>query len=317
MKKQLIILGSTSAGKTDLALFFARKLNGEIIACDSRQVYKGLDIGTGKLSTKVSKVKKKKYYWEINGIKIWMYDVVSPKKQYSVADYVKDATKILEEIAGRGKLPIIVGGTGLYLKALLQGFPNLEIPINQELRRKLEELPLEGLQKKLQKLSPIKWKKMNNSDRNNRRRLLRLIEIVYMYPYMDKNRKLKIKNKKNNCLKIGLTAPRQILYKKIDARVFSRIKAGMIDEALNLHQQRLSFKRMRQLGLEYGQLVEYLTGRLNKTELISQLQVKIHQYSKRQMTWFKNQEKGTYWFDITKKNWIKKVEKQVLNWYNT
>ena len=152
-RQLLVILGPTATGKTDLALLLVKKFNGELVSCDSRQVYKGLDIGTGK--------------YPGAKVKVWMYDVADPKRQYSVADYVKDANKVINQILAKKKLPIIVGGTGLYLKALLQGFPHLAIPVDRKLRVKLQKLSLEKLQNKLKNLSPQKWEKMNYSDRQN------------------------------------------------------------------------------------------------------------------------------------------------------
>ncbi len=315
MKKILIILGPTATGKTDLALKLAKKFNGELISADSRQVYRGLDIGTGKLPSGKVFLKKEDKFWIINGIKVWMYDVVNPKLSYSVFDYFKEASQIILKIQQDHKLPIIVGGTGLYLKAVIEGLPNLKIPLNLSLRRELEQLPLKALQTKLQKLSPASWEKLNNSDRNNKRRLLRSVEIAYMYPYINKSQISNIKYQKDNILKIGLTIPRAILNKLIDARVLLRLNQGMVEEAARLHHQGLSFKRMHELGLEYAVLADYLVDKINKEQLIENLKTKIHQYAKRQMTWFKK-EKDVVWFDITAQDYYLKVEKLIFAWYN-
>lgn len=320
MKRLLVILGSTSTGKTDLAIFLAKKFNGELVACDSRQVYEGLDVGTGKLPDKEVRIKKGMGFWEMDGIKVWMYDVADPKKQYTVYDYVKDAHKVIDEILKRGKLPIIVGGTGLYLKALLEGLSNLLIPPDQKLRQELDRLSLQQLQEKLQELSSEKWENMNNSDRQNSRRLIRYIELASILHTeetlrFDQNCNDKISNL--NVLKIGLTAPREILYKRIDERVISRINQGMIEEAKKLQEAGLSFKRMRQLGLEYGVLADYLQGNiLSEIELIKVLQGKIHRFARRQETWFKK-EKNIFQFDIIGKNYITQLENMVRKWYDT
>lgn len=316
MKKVLVILGPTATGKTDLALDLAKKLNGEIIACDSRQVYKGLDIGTGKYPSEKGKVIKGKGFWKINGIKVWMYDVAEPKKQFAVYDYIKDATKRVIDITKRGKLPIIVGGTGLYLKAILEGLPNLAIPINKKLRRELEKLSLEQLQEKLQFLSLSRWKKLNESDRQNKRRLLRSIELIYMNPYRKRFQISNLKTQNFKILKIGLTAPREVLYRKIDMRLDLRFQQGLLDEAKSLQKSGLSIKRMKELGLEYGILSDWLEGKISKEVGVKLLKTKIHQYAKRQLTWFKK-EKGVTWFDVTDKNYFEKVEKRVYDWYNT
>ena len=182
----LVILGPTSTGKTDLALSLAKRFDGEIISCDSRQVYINLDLGTGKLPSQQKTLKKGKGFWEIDGVKVWLYDVVSAKLQYSVADYIKDAHKVLKDLRERGKLPIIVGGTGLYLKGLVEGLSNIDIPIDKELRKSLEKLSKEELQKKLINLSLKKWNQMNNSDRQNPRRLVRAIELILLSPRVEK-----------------------------------------------------------------------------------------------------------------------------------
>lgn len=323
MQKVLVVLGPTATGKTDLALSLAKKFDGELVSCDSRQVYKGLDIGTGKepgksITNYELRVKKEKGYWEIDGVKVWMYDVADPKKQYTVKDYVEQAGRIVEDIMSRGKLPIIVGGTGLYLKALLEGLPSLDIPTNEKLRGELEKLSLEELQQKLRTLSPTSWGKMNNSDRQNSRRLLRSIEITSMNGYSVASKKLEVKSQKYETLKIGLTAPRDVLKNRIYSRLLARIDQGMIREAEQLHQGGLSFKRMEELGLEYGMLAKLLAGQVNEDQLVDLLSVKISQYAKRQMTWFKNPSTSSgciNWFDITAKGWLDVLERQVASWY--
>lgn len=329
--KILAILGPTATGKTDIALNLAKKLEGEIVSCDSRQVYRGLDIGTGKdpsspppyggvalddnsrlVILRELSNSRHKGYWIVNGIKIWMYDVVDPKEQYDVAKYIGDSTACIENIIKRKKLPIIVGGSGLYLRGLLEGFSNLQKATNPRLRNKLNKLALYELQEWFKKKSPEKWESMNNSDRNNRRRLVRAVELS-----MSKENGYSPEGllKKYDVLKIGLTAPRIVLYKRIDARVISRIKQGMIKEAESLFKKGLSLSRMRELGLEYGILADYLEKKIDKKELIQVMQIKIHRYAKRQQTWFKK-EKNVYWFYITQKNWDKKVDKLVSGWYN-
>ncbi len=313
--KLLIILGPTSTGKTDLALYLANKFNGELISCDSRQVYVGLDIGTGKMPGEEVEIEKGKGFWEMNGIKIWMYDMVNPKKHYTVADYVKDANKVIDDIRKSGKLPIIVGGTGFYLKALLEGLPNLGIPRNLKLRKELAQLSIQQLQEKLKEVSPKKWGSMNSSDRQNPRRLVRAIEIVLTDFTSEESLRATVRGGLET-LKIGLTAHREILYRRIDERVISRIKQGMIGEAEKLHNEGLTLKRMRQLGLEYGILADYLEGAIRaRDDLVRALQGKIHGYARRQITWYKK-EKNIIWFDITAESFAKKIEKLVIKWYD-
>lgn len=315
MKKLLVILGPTATGKTDLALKLANKLNGEIIACDSRQIYKGLDIGTGKMSGDSNvKVIKADGFWTIGGVKIWMYDQVSPIQRYTASDYMEDVTQALEKIIAENKLPIIVGGTGMYIKGLLEGFNNLKIPVDYKLREELEKLSIEQLQKRLKILSQEIFDRLNNSDMNNKRRLLRSIEISTMNPYK------KTKNEATyfdgwNILKIGLYTQRVNLNNRIDLRLDLRINQGLIEEAKKLNNEGLSFERMRELGLEYKYLADYLEKKIDYKQFVELLKIKIHQYAKRQMTWFKKDQK-IEWFDILDNTFSATVEKYVLDWYN-
>lgn len=307
MNKLLVILGPTATGKTDLALSLAKKFKGELVSADSRQVYTGLDIGTGKMPAKFQ-IEKANGYWVISGIRIWMYDVASPKRQYNVARFVSDATKVILGIHKRNKLPILVGGGGLYIKAVTQGFSNLVIPVDKKLRKNLEKQTLSQLQEQLKKVSPKRWKKMNYSDRQNPRRLIRAIELSCI-------QRIKFKRPNYKTFKIGLTAPREILYLRIDERILSRINQGMIGEANNLHKKGLSLKRMKQLGLEYGVLADFLSGKIKeKDDLVNILKGKIHNFARRQITWFKK-EANINWFDITDKNYSAKVENLVAKWY--
>lgn len=320
VKKILVILGPTATGKTDLALDLAQKFNGELISCDSRQVYVGLDIGTGKLPSGKWKIedgrwKKEKGYWEMDGIKIWMYDVCDPKIQFTVKDYVDQASIILEDILKRGKLPIIVGGTGLYLKALLEGLPNLAIPVDERLREELKKLSLEELQMRLQVLSLTKWKNLNESDQKNPRRLIRAIEIVSTNHTSEESLRATIRGG-SKTLKIGLTAPQDLLKKRIFDRLLTRLNQGLTPEARWLHKQGLSYKRMKELGLEYGILADLLQKKINKDRFVQILGTKICQYAKRQRAWFKK-EKDIIWFDISDKEMPAKVEKRLASWYHS
>lgn len=316
MKKLLVILGPTSTGKTDLAISIAKRFNGEIVSCDSRQVYKGLDIGTGKLPGRSQNFEIEDGYWLIDGVAIHLYDVITPNKQYNVAEYIKNANKAIYKITRQNKLPIIVGGTGLYLKGLVDGLSDLEIPTDKDLERKLSKLSLDDLQKKLQFLSPIAWNHLNNSDRNNKHRLARSIEKIYMYPYKKLGMTPLPLKKAFNTLKIGLTAPQQKLYKRIDLRLDLRIRQGLIEEGWDLYKKGLTLARMRQLGLEYRCLADLIEGKITKKRLRQLLASRIHQFSKRQLTWFKK-ERSVNWFDITDKSFGKKIENLVKKWYYT
>lgn len=316
MKKVLVVLGPTATGKTDLALKLAKKFNGELVSCDSRQVYKGLDIGTGKLSGEEVSVKKHDGFWILDGIPVYLYDIANPNSSYNVYQYIADAKKTLDGILSQDKLPIIVGGTGLYLKGFLEGLSELSIPVDEKLRADLEKLDLSLLQEKLKSLSSGTYQNLSESDKKNQRRLIRALEKILLQDQKDVSKLVTGVMHNYQVLKIGLTAPRQILYERIDKRVVSRIDQGMIEEAQVLFRNGLSLKRMRELGLEYKYLTYLLEQKLTKEDFVKILQFKIHQYAKRQLTWFKN-EREVCWFDITEANLKARVEKIVSDWYNT
>lgn len=315
-KKILCIVGPTATGKTDLGISLAKKLNGEIIACDSRQVYKDLDIGTGKMPGNDVPFERHDRYWIIDGVPVWGYDMVFATSQYDVSQYVSDAKEIIAEIVSRGKLPIIVGGTGLYLKGLLSGFAQMGVPIDLALREELEQLSLGDIQNNLNKIDSEQYKSLNDSEKNNKRRLIRKIEIELL---KDKGKDVMEGEgiaSDFDVLKVGLETKREVLYERIDIRVIKRVESGMIEEADSLHRNGLTYGRMRELGLEYRMLADYLEGKIKeKSEFIQKLQFKIHQYAKRQLTWFKV-EKQIKWFDILEDGFDKKLEEYVLGWYN-
>ncbi len=287
--KILVILGPTATGKSDLAVKIAKKYNGEVISADSRQVYKGLNIGTGKITKK-----------EMMGIPHHLLDVVSPKKVFSVSDFQKLANKKIEEILKRDKLPILVGGTGFYIQSIVDGIVLPEVPPNKELRKKLETKSIDELVSILSKLDKNRLK---NIDKNNPVRLIRAIEIAKSLGSVPKFQKQK---PKYSFVQIGLTLPQEDLKEKIHKRLLTRLKGGMIKEAEKLHKNGLSWKRMRELGLEYRHLADYLEKKIDKNKMIASLSNDIYQYSKRQMTWFRRDKKikwySPYEFDLIEKD---------------
>jgi tRNA dimethylallyltransferase len=315
-KKILCVVGPTAVGKTDIALNLAKKLNGELVSCDSRQVYRGLDIGTGKMPGQDVSFEKYERVWVIDGVPVWLYDVVLPQLQYDVWQYVQDARSVISQITEEQKLPIIVGGTGLYLKGLLNGFEQMEIPIDLNLREELEELSLEEIHQRIEKLDPDYFSSLNNSEIHNKRRLIRKIEKILLHEQAQEQFFSKGIKTDFDILKIGLSAPRDILYSRIDQRVIKRVKNGMIEEAKKLQLDGISFERMRQLGLEYSLLADFLEGIIPTEEkFIEKLQFRIHQYAKRQLTWF-HADSEIEWFDITDKGFEHSIESHVMDWYN-
>lgn len=285
MKKQkvIVILGQTATGKSDLAVKIARKIKGEIISADSRQVYTGLDIGTGKITKK-----------EMQGVPHHLLDVAKPKQKFSVALYKKLADEKIEEIISREHTPIIVGGTGFYIDAVTKGIILPEVPPNIKLRKILEKKSLAQLFKILKKLDPARAKSI---DVNNKVRLIRAIEIAKA---LGKVPKIKENKPKYKFIKIGLYLPEQKLKEKINKRLISRIENGMIKEAQKLRKSGLSLKCMEELGLEYRYLALYLEKKISKQEMIEKLNTEIYQYAKRQMTWFKRNPE-IKWLDASKK----------------
>lgn len=290
MNKLLVILGPTATGKSDLAVKLAKKYNGEVISSDSRQVYKGLDIGTGKITKK-----------ERRGVPHHMLDIVSPKKSFTVAEYQKIAEKNITDILSREKLPILCGGTGFYIQSIVDGLVLPEVPPNKILRKKLEKKSLGKLVKILKKLDP---ERASDIDKKNPVRLIRSIEIATA---LGKVPKLKKEKSEYDILQIGLTLPLETLKQKIHTRLISRIKIGMIKEAEKLHREELSWKRMNELGLEYRYLAEYLQKKISKQELLDKLNVKIQRYAKRQITWFKRDGR-IHWFSPKQ---LKQIDKTV------
>ena len=286
-QKIIVITGPTATGKSDLAIRLAKKFGGEVISADSRQVYRGLNIGTGKVTKK-----------EMGGIPHYMLDVANPKRQFSVAQYVKKADKVISKILSRNKIPIICGGTGFYISALLGEEVIPDIPPDTRLRARLAEKSAGTLFGMLRKLYKGRADKMNLSDRQNPRRLIRAIEIALANKSMIAHDRYSDGDsgvKKSEVLKIGLALPPEELKKRIHTRLLKRLKQGMIAEAKNLHRRGLSWKRMEELGLEYRYLAKYLKKEITKDEMIERLNTKIWHYAKRQMTWFKK-NKDITWF---------------------
>ncbi len=293
MNKVLVILGATATGKSALAVKIARKFNGEIISADSRQVYKGLNIGTGKITKK-----------EMRGIPHHLISIVSPKKIFSVSDWQKAAQSKVGEILSRGKLPIICGGTGFYIQSIVDGLNLPEVPPNKKLRKKLENKSASELYKILKKLD---LKRSQNIDKNNKVRLVRAIEIVKKLGKVPEINTLL----RYDALQIGLKLKDVELKKKINKRLISRMNSGMIKEAKNLKRNDLSFRRMRELGLEYRYLANYLEDKIPKKEMIEKLESEIWKYAKRQMTWFKR-DKSIRWFKPNKEKEITQSIKKFL-----
>lgn len=269
MQKVIAVVGPTSSGKSALGVELARKFGGEIISADSRQVYKNLDIGTGKITKR-----------EMRGVPHHLLDVASPKSSFSVQEFIKLGSRAIKDIAKRGNIPIVVGGTGFYADALLRGFSLPEVPPNPRLREELKEKSTEELFALLKRMDA---RRAEMIDPYNKVRLVRAIEIVWSLgtvpPLFTKS--------PYDVLWLYIDLPRETLEKNIEKRLQARLKKGMIAEAQRLHDEGLSYKRMDELGLEYRALARMLQGVITKDELIDEIFRENRAYAKRQIRWFK------------------------------
>ncbi len=287
--KILVVLGPTASGKSDLAVTLANKFNGEVISADSRQVYKGMDIGSGKITKK-----------EMQGVKHHLLDVVSPRKIFSVSDYKTKADKAIQDILKRKKLPIICGGTGFYIQSVVDNMILPEVPPNPKLRKELATKSLPELFKILVELD---FKRAQGVDVKNPVRLIRAIEIAKALGRVPEVEK----QPQYDALQIGIQTSDEVLKDKIYQRFIKRLKIGMVEEARRLHKEGLTWKRMEQMGLEYKFLALYLQKKISKKEMIERLTFETRKYARRQKTWFRK-DKRIEWFDLKD---IKKIEKTI------
>ena len=273
--KLVVVLGPTSVGKTKLAVKLAKAFGGEIVSADSRQVYKGMDIGTGKDLK------------EYGPVPYHLIDVASPKTRFNLSDYQQLAYQAIEGIIKRKKVPFLVGGSGLYLQSVIDGYNLSQTPPRKYLREFLNFLSLSQLQRfaKKEKL------KLNESDFNNKRRLIRKIEMA-------QGKKTRPSKKaRYDCLQIGLAFPKEELAERIDRRLEHRLnKEGLVEEVKKLHSNGVSWQRLDDFGLEYRFVAKYLQKELPYGEMVNKLKTASHQFAKRQLTWFKRDKRI---------NWVK------------
>lgn len=273
--KLIIILGPTASGKSDLAIKLAQKFNGEIISADSRQIYKEMNIGTAKI------IKK-----EMSGVPHYMIDIVKPNQKFTLAQFQEKTIKIIKNIQKRNKLPLLVGGTGLYIQSIVDNLKIPETKPDKKLRNKLEKLTNQELINKLKKLDS---KALKIIDTKNKRRLIRALEIII------KTRKpvplLKKQPLPYPVLMVGIKKQSDELKCLIKKRLLKRFKEGMVLEVKKLRKSSLSWQRLEEFGLEYRYIAQYLQKKLNYKELVERLQKEIEHFTKRQMTWFKKDKR--------------------------
>lgn len=285
---QLItILGPTASGKTAFAAALAERLDTEIISGDSRQIYRSMDIGTGKdLADYIVNGKQIPYH---------LIDICEPGYKYNVFEYQHDFFKAFNSIKDKGKLPILCGGTGMYIEAVLKGYKLLDVPPNPELRNSLKGKSLEELETILSSYKTLH----NKTDVDSAQRAIRAIEIEEYYKTQapDKNEYEPI-----NSLIIGVQIERELRRKKISRRLRSRLDEGMVDEVRNILNTGVKPEDLIYYGLEYKFLTQYIIGELSYEDMVSQLEIAIHQFAKRQMTWFRGMERRGFtihWIDAT------------------
>lgn len=278
--KLIVILGTTACGKSGLGVDLAKKFNGEIVSADSRQVYRGLDLGTGKIT-----------HGEMEGIPHHLLNVVDPGESYSVARFQSEACAAIDGIVERGRLPFLVGGTGLYVRAVAEGYVFRAAPPDPALRKELEALPTEELRQRLLDagvpLDVDAW--------NNRPRLTRLIEKRQSGedPHAEAARAPRY-----NVLTLGVSYPRQTVCKRIDDRLIARLDAGMIEEVAGLRDRGVTDEFLDGLGLEYRYILKYLTGEIpEEAGLMDELGRAIKRFAKRQVSWFRK-DRDVHWLDM-------------------
>lgn len=292
--KCLIVLGPTATGKSDFAVFLAKQFNGEIISADSRQVYKGLDIGSGKITEE-----------EMQGVPHHLLDVAASTDEYTVARFVADGRKAIDVILARKKLPIICGGTGFYIDALIGKIGLTEVPANNDLRKNFEGKTAAELFALLKDADPVY---ANKVDSKNKVRLIRALEIAEALGSVPENSNTLL----YDTFTIGLTLPDEILREKIQVRLIARMQSGMMEEMKKLHAEGLSYARMEALGLEYRYSAYLLQNKIDEPTFLTELELAIWHYAKRQKTWFKR-DQSIHWIDPRDANEKTKITEEVQN----
>lgn len=284
--KVIVIGGPTASGKTALSIELAKKINGEIVSADSMQIYKEMNIGTAKPNEE-----------EKENIQHYMLDIINPNERYSVADYKIDAKKAIREIIKKGKTPIVVGGTGLYIDSLIYEIEYPEIEIDLNYRNKLEELvKQEGLLKLYEKAQQIDEKAMEKISQNDKKRILRVLEIYHQTgktkTELDEQSR---KEPEFDYKMFVIDMNREVLYNRINKRVDKMINDGLIEEVKIIYNKYKEFPTAMQ-ALGYKEVVEYLENKLTKEEMIEKIKMESRRYAKRQLTWFRK-NKQTIWLN--------------------
>ena len=312
MQRLITILGPTASGKTPLAVALARRVDGEILSADSRQVYRRMDIGTGKdLGDYAAGVDGKTVNHSgggesVNhsgGVGYHLIDICEPGTKYNLFQYQQDFARAYEDIVSRGKQPILCGGTGLYIEAVLKGYQLSPVPQNPALRQQLEGKSLEELTRMLRELKARNGSHMHNTtDVDTAQRAIRAIEIEMAGGESGGVGRESGEVGGESSLVFGLDIPRELRREKITKRLKARLEEGMVEEVKGLLAEGIPAEDLIYYGLEYKYLTEYVIGRLSYDEMFRQLEIAIHQFAKRQMTWFRGMERRGFtihWIDAT------------------
>jgi tRNA dimethylallyltransferase len=270
----IVILGPTASGKTRLAALLASKINGEIISADSRQVYRRMDIGTGK--------DYDDYVIDNQPIKYHLIDIIDAGEQYHIAQFQKDFQVVYEDILSRNKVPTLCGGSGMYLDAVIRNYEFTQVPVNEELRASLNQKSDEELLEIFNK-NPSEYTEL--ADISTRKRLIRAIEISKFQSF-----KFQVSKFQNFSI-FGISIPSETRRERIDKRLIERLKNGMIEEVQTLLKSGIPSDKLIYYGLEYKFITEYIIGNLKYDEMIEKLRIAIHQFAKRQMTYFRGMER--------------------------
>lgn len=306
--KVIVIVGSTASGKTILSLEIAKRFNGEIISADSRQIYSGMDVGTAKPS-RAQSAKRKAQNFYCQGIKHHLMDIKNPNQDYSAGQYKKDALVAIRKILKAGKLPVVVGGTGLYVSAIVNNLEFPEVKENKKLRAKLEkEIKTKGLDFVFKKLVELDPEAAYIVDPNNPRRIIRALEVV-----ISTGKPFSAQRKSGpllfNFLQLGLKLPPEILKERIQKRTAKMIKNGLVGEVKKL-VKKYGYKPKAFDAIGYREIIDLLRGKINLKEAEDLINKNTWHYAKRQMTWFTS-DNNVQWFDVTKKPTRKKILKTV------
>jgi tRNA dimethylallyltransferase len=274
----LVVLGPTASGKTGLAVRLARRIGGEVISADSRQVYRGMDLGTGKDLTE--------YGCDGERVPFHLIDICDPEEEFNVFVFQRLFYRCMAEVAGRGRVPLLAGGTGLYLDAVLRGYRMVAVPENPKLRERLTAEPIDSLCRRYLSCCTDAH---NTTDLLDRKRLIRAIEIA------EYSREHLVETKTPVTVLpwvIGIRCGRSELRRRITRRLQSRLEAGMIDEVRSLHDRGIAWERLESFGLEYRYISLYLQRKMTEDEMFRTLNTRIHQFAKRQETWFRGMERN-------------------------